>query len=140
MVTTLTGQCHCGAVGWRIDALGDDTTICNCSICRRYGAIWAYGWLGETIHIEASAEARRSYAFGQMETDFNTCTTCGCVTDWTARGPRTEGPDAGRTRCAVNLRLAEPDAIADIPLLLFDGAVSFEDLPPDGRCIRDIVV
>jgi hypothetical protein len=45
--------------------------------------------------------------------------------------------EAGRRRIAVNLRLAEPDAVAKIPIDQFDGLDSFEDLPRDGRCVAD---
>jgi hypothetical protein len=37
----------------------------------------------------------------------------------------------------VNLRLAEPEAVAQIPIDHFDGLNSFEDLPRDGRCVAD---
>jgi hypothetical protein len=46
--------------------------------------------------------------------------------------------DNGQTRIAVNLRLAEPADVADIPLLRFDGLHSFEDLPSDGRTVADV--
>ena len=47
-------------------------------------------------------------------------------------------PDAdGRRRIAVNLRLAEPGAVAQIPIDRFDGFGRFEDLPRDGRCVSD---
>ena len=39
---------------------------------------------------------------------------------------------------AVNIRLAEPDAVAGLPIDHFDGLDSFEDLPDDGRCVRDM--
>lgn len=38
---------------------------------------------------------------------------------------------------AVNLRLAEPEAVANIPIQRFEGLKSFEDLPLDGRCVGD---
>jgi hypothetical protein len=44
----------------------------------------------------------------------------------------------GRTRIAVNLRLAEPDTVAGVPLQCFDGLHSFDDLPRDGRRVRDV--
>jgi hypothetical protein len=44
----------------------------------------------------------------------------------------------GRRRIAVNLRLAAPEAVAAIPIDHFDGLVSFEDLPRDGRCVADM--
>jgi hypothetical protein len=58
---------------------------------------------------------------------------CGCVAWW--RGLRVE--DGGRRRIAVNLRLAEPDAVARIPIDRFDGLDTFDDLPRDGRCVAD---
>jgi hypothetical protein len=42
-----------------------------------------------------------------------------------------------RRRIAVNLRLAEPEAVAGIPIDHFDGLDTFEDLPRDGRCVAD---
>src|SRR5450759_179867 len=40
--TTIDASCHCGAVHLAIDAPPETLTECNCSICRRYGALWAY--------------------------------------------------------------------------------------------------
>ena len=44
----------------------------------------------------------------------------------------------GRRRIAVNLRMAEPGPIAHVPIDHFDGLDTWEDLPPDGRCIKDM--
>ena len=46
--------------------------------------------------------------------------------------------EKGRRRIAVNLRLAEPGAVARILIDHFDGLESFEDLPRDGRCVADM--
>jgi hypothetical protein len=46
--------------------------------------------------------------------------------------------DRGRRRIAVNARLAEPDAVADLAIDHFDGLETFDDLPSDGRCVRDL--
>lgn len=45
---------------------------------------------------------------------------------------------SGRTRIAVNVRLAPPEEVADLPIDHFDGLESFDDLPRDGRCVRDM--
>jgi hypothetical protein len=58
---------------------------------------------------------------------------CGCVAYW--RG--VEADKEGRRRIAVNIRLSEPEAVAHLPIDHFDGLVSFEDLPRDGRCVSD---
>jgi len=135
---TLRGACHCGAVRFRIAPRPDTATICNCSVCRRYGAIWAYGWLegGAGPEVVVTGGARTAYVRGDREIAFHRCAACGCLTDWTGLVPQADG----RVRIAVNLRLADPAEVADVPLRLFDGADAFEDRPPDGRCIRDIVV
>ena len=57
----------------------------------------------------------------------------GGVAFWRARQKDQEG----RRRMAVNLRLAEPEAVAHIPIDHFDGLNTFKDLPRDGRCVAD---
>jgi hypothetical protein len=36
------GSCHCGAVRWSFDGTPESATACNCTVCRRYGVLWAY--------------------------------------------------------------------------------------------------
>jgi len=60
------------------------------------------------------------------------CPNCGCVTHW-----RSQIPEGGRRRVAVNVRLSEPDAVARLPIDHFEGLERFEDLPRDGRCVAD---
>jgi hypothetical protein len=38
----IKASCHCGTVRLEIDAPLTEVTECNCSICRRYGVLWAY--------------------------------------------------------------------------------------------------
>ena len=44
----------------------------------------------------------------------------------------------GRRRIAVNIRLAPEEAVANLPIDHFDGLNTFNDLPRDGRCVRDL--
>jgi hypothetical protein len=125
----IEGACHCGAVRWRFDRIPESATACNCTVCRRYGVLWAYDYENEAIHVSGPTHI---YTRGEA-IEFHFCPTCGCVTHW--RGRRTE-PD-GRRRVAVNLRLTEPGPIARIPIDHFDGLGTFEDLPRDGRCVGD---
>ena len=62
------------------------------------------------------------------------CPTCACVTHW--RGTRVD--EAGRRRIAVNLRLAPPEAVAHLAIDHFDGLDTFDDLPRDEHCVRDL--
>jgi hypothetical protein len=126
----LEGSCHCGSVRWTFADMPTDATACNCTICRRYGVLWAYDFENERIRVTGATKAYvRGKAIG-----FHFCPECGCVAYWRALSANGEG----RRRIAVNLRLTEPDAIASIPIDHFDGLVKFEDLPRDGRCIRDM--
>ena len=129
----LTGTCHCGNLGWTFEGMPDSVTACNCTLCRRYGALWAYDYEGERIRISGSSAAyARTGKDPSLEIRF--CATCGCVICW--RGLRLD-PD-GRRRIAVNLRLAPPEAVANLPIDHFDGLDSFDDLPSDGKCVRDM--
>jgi hypothetical protein len=127
----IEGSCLCGAVRWTFDGTPEAATACNCTACRRYGALWAYDYEGERIRVSGPA---RAYARGRQNLGFHFCAACGCVVYW--RGMRTD--EDGRRRIAVNLRLAEPEAVAAIPMEHFDGLVSFEDLGQDGRCVKDM--
>ena len=123
------GSCHCGAVRWEFKGIPEGATACNCTVCRRYGVLWAYDYEGEGISVSGPTTA---YSRGKA-LDFHFCATCGCVAYWRAKTP---GQDA-RRRIAVNLRLTEPDPIGKVPIDHFDGLKTFDDLPRDGRCVAD---
>ncbi|MBI3345593.1 MAG: GFA family protein [Burkholderiales bacterium] len=125
----IEGSCHCGSAHWRFDGQPDGATACNCTICRRYGALWAYDYVDEGIHVRGLTQA---YIRGKA-IEFHFCPRCGCVAYWLAL----RLGDDGRRRIAVNLRLAEPGAVGSIPIDHFDGLDSFDDLPRDGRCVSD---
>jgi hypothetical protein len=125
----MDGSCHCGAVQWRFDGMPSSATACNCTVCRRYGVLWAYDFEGEAISV---AGPTTSYVRGKA-VEFHFCATCGCVAFWRARA----ADEDGRRRIAVNLRLTEPEPIARVPIDHFDGLSTFDDLPRDGRCVAD---
>ena len=125
----INGSCHCGAIEWRFHGFPESATACNCTVCRRYGVLWAYGYEGEGVEVSGPTQM---YVRGDS-IGFHFCPACGCVAYYRALQP---GQD-GRRRIVVNLRLAEPDAVAAIPIRRFEGLVNFTDLSPDGRCVGD---
>lgn len=128
----LTGSCHCGNVHWSFDGDPGSVTACNCTVCRRYGTLWAYDWQDERIKISGETHA---YLRGDREIGFHFCPECGCIAYWRGVAPH---PD-GRRRIAVNMRLADdPQEVAALPVDHFDGLDSWKDLPADGRCVRDL--
>jgi len=126
----LEGSCLCGAVRWQFDGVPESATACNCSACRRYGALWAYGYEGENIQVSG---ATKKFVRGDS-LGFHSCAECGCIAYW--RG--LEANQEGRRRIAVNLRLTAPGPIEGVPIRHFDGFDTWEDLPMDGRCVRDM--
>src|SRR5271167_3011941 len=125
----IEGSCHCGAVRWSFEGVPEGATACNCTVCRRYGVLWAYGFENERIRISGATQA---YVRGDS-IGFHFCPKCGCVAYWRPLQP---GQD-GRWWVAVNLRLAEPEAVASIPIDHFEGLETFKDLPRDGRHVAD---
>lgn len=128
----MKGTCHCGRVSWTLDAAPESVTACNCTICRRYGVLWAYGLIGHDIRVTGDTRSYRQADGGV--TDFHFCETCGCITHYVV----SRAGEDGRHWTAVNLRLTDPDPIADLPIDHFDGHDSFDDLPRDGRTVRDM--
>jgi hypothetical protein len=129
----LTGSCHCGALKWTLEGDPGSITACNCTLCRRYGVLWAYDYENERIRIFGpSSTYQRSGKDPSLEIHF--CPTCGCVLCW--RGLRLDKD--GRRRIAVNVRLAEPEAVGHLLIDHFDGLDKFDDLPRDGRCVKDM--
>jgi hypothetical protein len=126
----IEGKCHCGALSWTFAPPLESATACNCTVCRRYGALWAYDYLGEGITVSGPT---RAYHRESRYLDFHFCPTCGCVGYWLIAKPDAEG----RWRIAVNLRLAEPEAVDHALIDHFDGLNSFDDLPRDGKCVAD---
>ena len=129
----LTGTCHCGKLSWMFDGMPDSVTACNCTLCRRYGALWIYDYKNERIKLSGPATVyARARSNPALEIHF--CGACGCVVCW--RGLKLESD--GRRRMAVNLRLTEPGPVAHLPIDHFDGLTTFDDLPRDGRCVADL--
>ena len=126
----MDGSCHCGAVHWHFEGVPETATACNCSVCRRYGALWSYGF-DEQIAVTGET---RTYLWDRKSIEFHFCVQCGCVAFWRAA---TSGPD-GRRFGAVNIRLAaDPAAVQAIALVHHDTHTN-DDLPLDGKRVADV--
>ena len=130
----IKGTCHCGAAYWQLDGDPGSITACNCTICRRYGELWAYDWEGERIRLAGDTAAYTRKERDDPFLEFLFCPRCPGVLAWRALRP----DEDGRRRMAVNIRLAPPEEVADLPIDHFDGFDTFDDLPQDGRRVRDM--
>ncbi|WP_244468023.1 GFA family protein [Nitratireductor soli] len=91
-------------------------TLCNCSLCRRLGALWLHCHPAE-VEFTAGADATKAYLQGDRTLEMHHCTTCGCTTHWS--------PVGNGDRMAVNARLIDPEAIAGLRVRHLDGAETF---------------
>jgi hypothetical protein len=114
----IRANCHCGAVELEIARPPDNVTECNCSICRRMGAHWAY-YAPREVKVIARSGATTPYVWGDRTIAFHHCKTCGCMTHWLSLGQ----VDIGRM--GVNARLMDPQVVEGVRLRKFDGAVSW---------------
>lgn len=107
--------CHCGNVEIETQFDAKEVVHCNCSICRRYAAAWAYYDVGD-VSIRCHKEASVYYLWGDKEVAFHRCNLCGCLTHYKT----TEKCDVNKM--AVNMRLAASEVLADLPMRRVDGA------------------
>ena len=114
----IESSCHCGAVRLKINRAPREVTDCNCTLCRRYGVLWAYY---SPKDVEVTKDATDVYMRGQKTIQFHRCRHCGCVTHWTA-------VDKTRDRMGVNARLMEPEVLARARVRHLDGADSWKYL------------
>ena len=105
------GGCHCGAIKIRLSFNPVEATECNCSICRRTGALWTYGSPDE---IEVSGTGV-GYVQGDATLTNWHCGTCGIITHWTP-----VNPEYGRM--GVNLRIFATELWENLPQKLVDRA------------------
>ena len=110
----IRASCHCGAVCLEIAVSPAEVTECNCSICRRYGVLWAY-YSPSQVRLVPAGLATDTYMWDDRSITFHRCRTCGCVTHWAAVDP-------GRDRMGVNARLLEPEVLARARVRHLDGA------------------
>jgi hypothetical protein len=116
-----TAACHCGAVHLEIPRKPRQLSSCNCSLCRRYGALWAY-YKARDVKVCAARNAVTSYSWGHKAIEFVRCATCGCVTHWNPVKAKKD------SRMGVNARNLEPDAYAGVRVRHLDGASTWKYL------------
>jgi hypothetical protein len=111
----LCATCHCGAIRVEVPEPPQAVTNCNCSICRRYGALWAYYKVG-TVRVLGHPENTAEYVWGDKTLKTVRCRNCGCVTHWEPLQPT---PDS---ELGVNARNFDPSVLGSVRIRRFDGA------------------
>lgn len=115
MPPPVEASCHCGRNVIVLASPPEEVTSCNCSICRRYGVLWAY-YPGGDVDLGRMVETG-TYAWDDRAIAFHRCTTCGCVTCWLPT-------NGSRDRIGVNARLLALEVTAAARVRHLDGAVT----------------
>ena len=117
----LAATCHCGSVRIEVPRRPRTLTNCNCSICRRYGTLWAY-YKADTVRVTAESGALARYSWGDRDLAFMRCANCGCISHWEpVRRTAT-------SRMGVNARNFEPSVIGNVKIQRLDGASTWKIL------------
>jgi hypothetical protein len=104
-------SCECGAVRVEVETPPETVGDCNCSICRRYGALWAY-YPVTSVRVTG---ATTIYLRGDRQLEFHHCAVCRCLTHWSP-------VDKSYNRMGVNARLMRPEVLKRAKVVPLDGA------------------
>ncbi|MBU2864471.1 aldehyde-activating protein [Reinekea forsetii] len=118
----LLAQCHCGQISVTATHKPSTVTECNCSICGRFGARWAY-YKQIEVTVKTTGSETHTYRWGDEDIDFHHCPNCGCMTHYTGTGKQNE-----QDRVAINTRMCNPQDMIDITVRHFDGADTWQYL------------
>jgi hypothetical protein len=113
----IEAACHCGAVKLTVETAPTEVTECNCSICRRLGARWAY-YSPSQVKITKQGMTQ-PYVWGDRMLAFHRCKTCGVTTHW-------QSLDGAQKRMAINARNVDGLDWDKIRVRHFDGANAWE--------------
>ena len=83
----IRAACHCGAVKFEIADPPEWVLDCNCTVCRRYGALWTYFRDPATrakLLMTPDAGTTDTYTWLDADIAFHRCRVCGCVTHMVA--------------------------------------------------------
>lgn len=117
----IEASCHCGAVRLAVVRAPRVLLDCNCSICRRYGALWAYYKAG-SVSLRYRRRDVETYVWGDRTIRYVRCRHCGCTMHH-ERKKRTPNSPIG-----VNARNFDPAVIAKARVRRFDGAKTWKYL------------
>jgi len=115
MKQTYSGSCHCGLVRYEVDADLDHVRVCDCSICRRRGAL-NFRVPSEDFRLLTPLEDLSLYTFHTHTARDYFCPTCGIQP---FRRPRMNADPSVWT---INVRCLDGVDLASIPVRRVFGA------------------
>jgi len=109
------GSCHCGSIAFELEGEIGQVIDCNCSMCRRRGALLA-AFPREALTLTTPVENLSTYRFNREAIDHHFCARCGIA-------PFSEGKGRdGAAMTMVNVRCLPDVDLASLEVLAVDGA------------------
>lgn len=112
---TYSGGCHCGSVRYEVDADLSRVMACNCSICRKRGAMLTFV-PADKFRLGSGADALTDYQFNKKIVHHLFCKTCGVGSFARGLGPN------GAEMIAINVRCLDDVELEGLTVVPFDGA------------------
>ncbi len=111
-------SCHCGQIRIAVAKRPDFIHACNCSLCSKTGADWAYFHPSDvTVEGQANRYSRKDKDAPAAEIQF--CGACGSTTHFTLTASAVAM--FGNSQMGVNMRLADEADLVGIELRYPDG-------------------
>ncbi|HEY6815584.1 MAG TPA: aldehyde-activating protein [Croceibacterium sp.] len=111
-------SCHCGQIRLELAKRPDFVNECNCTLCSKSGARWAYFHPSE-VRVEGAAAIYCRADKPEPAADVGFCPKCGSTTHFTLTAAA--AAKFGNTLMGVNMRLADERDLAGIELRYPDG-------------------
>ena len=115
-MATHAGSCHCGRIAFTLEGDIGQVIDCNCSMCRRRGALLAF-FPRSAMTLSTPESDIATYTFNKHAIRHRFCETCGV-------GPFGEGthPKTGEATVAINVRCLPGVDLASLTVIPYDGA------------------
>ena len=112
---THAGSCHCGRIAFTVEGEVKDVIDCNCSMCRRKGALLA-AFPRAALQLKTPEADLQTYRFNQHVIDHHFCPA------WAVAPFREgKGPD-GQAMTMINVRCLPDVDLASLNVIPYDGA------------------
>ena len=118
MLKTYSGSCHCGRARFEVDLDLDHVRVCDCSICKRRGAL-IHRVPEEALRTLTPLDELTRYQWHTLTAEDYFCPTCGILP---FRRPRTRTPGEAMqgmalfTGWGINVRCLDGVDLDSIPI------------------------
>ena len=122
--STYLGSCHCGAIRFEIDAVIDHVRSCDCSVCRKRGALILRVPEAD-FRLLTPADEAFVYRWGSMTGADYICRTCGIMPFRRPSQPTTKERERGIEPFdgwAINTRCLENFEPGSVPVRKINGS------------------